>query len=351
MGIWRGWPALVALSTVAVNAAGQPQTQVAPSTSASVTATTAPPATEEGAVVRAGAESPSEAPSLASVQESRAAPANVSPPSTIAAPANGVHPPTSTPERRQSGLTPNPGSSPNTSSAASTASLHSGTTPTPPEQPETPLYALFDVGFIVQNLWNKDSAYDYFSDRDGLLMGGISLGVDALSVTPKTVLNVDLTAAHGETTDVGPLPQYIAESTLRRTDLGLGVGLRHHVFPWLAPHLRVAGAVSFANATVRGADFATLEHSDVGPAAFLGGGVTFFTPAKRLSSTRAVFNSLALRVSVEGGYQWTQTMSFEVPEQPASDEPSGRIIRRAATPLGDLAQNGAYLRVVASAHF
>lgn len=341
--MWRGLPAMLVLSTVAINAVGQPQSATAPSAPASPAIS--PPETGAASSIVSAPPAIDQVPTSAQH--------TVSPSANVSAPAD-------------SGVSPTPAQAPSVTQSTSASNSTSNTpSPSPPartgvdsaadpialERPDVPLYALFDVGFIVQNLWNKDPAYDYFSGRDSFLMGGILLGVDALSLTPRTVLNIEVSATHGETSDVGPLPQYITESSLRRTDVGLGVGVRHHVFSWLAPHVRFAGAASFASATVRGTDFPTLEQSGVSPAAFLGGGLTFFTPAKRISPTRTTFNSLALRVAVEGGYQWTSSTSFEIPEQPASEEPSGRVIRRLAIPLGDLEHSGAYLRVAASAHF
>jgi hypothetical protein len=203
---------------------------------------------------------------------------------------------------------------------------------------------------LVQNVWNTDPAYDFFAERDTLLMGGLLLGVDALHFGPSTPLNIEFSIAHGETDSAGPLPSYISEAQLRRTDLALGVSLRHHVWSWLAPHARLAGALAFEKATVRGRDFGSFATQERSPAVFLGGGLTFLSPAKRISPTRSYLNSLALKVSIEGGYQWAPALDFQVPEREAAED-SDQNIRTAATPLGDLAQRGAYLRVVAGAHF
>ncbi len=215
-----------------------------------------------------------------------------------------------------------------------------------PTEPEAPLNALFDVAIVVQNSWNTSPAYDYFSDDDVLLMAGLSLGLDVASITADTVVALDVSAITGETDNVGPLPQYITNSTLRRTDVGAGLVLRHHVWFWLAPYVRLSGAAAFEKATVTSVDFNPLTVEDTHFAGTFGGGFTLFSPAKRVSSTRSYFNSLAFRLSVEGGYQLLGAIPFEVP---ASTTESG--ITRAAIPVGELEQSGAYLRLTAGARF
>jgi hypothetical protein len=247
-----------------------------------------------------------------------------------------------------------PAAHPNSSPASPKTQARVGTLSPPArdEAPgdEPPLLALFDIAFLVQTVWNTDPAYDFFAERDTLLMGGIVLGVDALHFGPSTPLNIEFSVAHGETDSVGPLPAYISEARLRRTDLGLGLGLRHHIWSWLAPHARLAGALTFEKATVRGRDFGSFSTEEMAPAIFLGGGLTLLSPAKRISPTRSYLNSLALKVIVEGGYQWAPSLNFAVPERGASEE-TNQNIRTPETPLGDLSQRGAYFRVVAGAHF
>lgn len=217
--------------------------------------------------------------------------------------------------------------------------------------PPTPLNALFHVGLVIQNSWNTAPAYDYFASDDTFLMGGLAVGVDAAHFGPQTVLNVELSVVNGSTEDPGPLPTYVTQASLRRLDLGAGVTVRHHVFSWLAPHLRLAGSAALEKASVTLVDSGTLDVEETKAAAFVGGGLTLFTPAKRLSDTNTYFNSLALRVSIEGGYQVLGGMPFEVESQPASTEEPVRNVAKAAVSLGELPQSGAYLRATAAAHF
>jgi hypothetical protein len=218
--------------------------------------------------------------------------------------------------------------------------------PATPAEPEAPLNALFDVAIVVQNVWNTAPAYDYFSADNQLLMGGLSVGVDALEVAQGTVLSLDLTAATGETEHTGPLPSYIRRSTLRRTDLGGGVAVRHHIWYWLAPHVRISGAAAVERASVSSPDFEELTVEETNFVGSVGGGLTLYSAAKRLSATRHYFNSLAFRLTAEGGYQFAGGVPFEVESTTPSEG-----IARANIPLGDLPQSGPYLRIAAGAHF
>lgn len=216
-----------------------------------------------------------------------------------------------------------------------------------PAEPEAPLNALFDVALVVQTVWNTAPAYDYFSSDNQLLMGGITLGFDALQLTNDTVFSLDLTATTGETESEGPLPMFISQSSLRRTDLGLGIGVRHHVWYWLAPHLRFTGAAAFERASVASQDFVEpLEVQETNFVGSVGGGFTLYSAAKRISPTRSYLNSLAFRFTAEGGYQFAGGIPFEVA---ASTSPDGIV--RAAIPLGELPQDGPFVRVTAGAHF
>lgn len=217
----------------------------------------------------------------------------------------------------------------------------------PPAPPETPLNALFDVALVFQDVWNTSPAYDYFSSDNQLPMGGLTIGVDVVDLTPATVLAVDVTALTGETEHSGPLSNYIWESSLSRTDLGGGVNVRHHIWYWLAPHVHVSAAAALERGTVTSGDFVDrLIVEETNFVGAVGAGFTLYSAAKRLSATRSTFNSLAFRLVAEGGYQFASGIPFEVA---ATTSPEG--IPRAAIPLGELEQSGPYLRVAAGAHF
>lgn len=205
---------------------------------------------------------------------------------------------------------------------------------------------MFDAALVAHNAWNTAPAYDYFSADNTLLAGGLTLGIDALELGAGSVVAVDLTATTGETESDGPLPHYVSRSSLRRTDVGFGLSLRHHVWSWLAPHVRLSGAAAFETAKVRSPDFPTLEVSETNFVGGVGAGFSLYSAAKRIHSTRRYVNSLAFRLTAEGGYQLVGDIPFEVPKS----APSGSIPRRAIS-LGKLEQSGPYLRISAGAHF
>lgn len=221
--------------------------------------------------------------------------------------------------------------------------------PEAPPEPEQPLYAFLDVGLVVHTLWNTTPAYDFFDDDNHLTQGGISLGVDAVELSPATVLNVDVSAITGETESTGPLPDFVSRSTLKRTDVGAGVSLRHHIWSWLAPYARVSGAAAFEEARIDVLNAADIEQDTTKFAGTIGGGLSLFSPPKRVSASRRYVNSIALRVNVEAGYQLTAAIPFEMAAEPAAED--SRNIAQAATPFGELKQNGAFLRVTVGAHF
>lgn len=112
------------------------------------------------------------------------------------------------------------------------------------------------------------------------------------------------------------------------------------------PHVRLSGAAAFETAKVRSPDFPTLEVSETNFVGGVGAGFSLYSAAKRIHSTRRYVNSLAFRLTAEGGYQLVGDIPFEVPKS----APSGSIPRRAIS-LGKLEQSGPYLRISAGAHF
>jgi hypothetical protein len=142
---------------------------------------------------------------------------------------------------------------------------------------------------------------------------------------------------------------FVSRSTLKRTDVGAGVSLRHHIWSWLAPYARVSGAAAFEEAQVDMVDATDVKQNTTKFAGTIGGGLSLFSPQKRISASNRYVNSIALRVNVEGGYQLTGAIPFELAAEPAAED--SRNIAQAATPFGELKQNGAFLRVTVGAHF
>lgn len=216
--------------------------------------------------------------------------------------------------------------------------------------PESPLSTFLSVGFAVENVWNDSSAYDFVSERDRLLRGGFSLGVDALTFASAATLSVDLEAMFGETDDEGPLPSFIQQSELRHTNLGAGVGVRYAIVPWLAPHVHIGGGLTLRELELTGVDFGQLREQGSAGYAKVGAGITFLSPVRRLSATRRYFNAIGFSVVAEGGYQATPAIDLSLPAI-ASNPDEGRNIAVAATPLGSLPLAGPYLRISALARF
>lgn len=213
--------------------------------------------------------------------------------------------------------------------------------------PDQPLAAYFDVGFVVQVNWNKDRSYDFFSDNDVLPKGGLVLGADVARFDA-AILAVDLNALFTSTTTSGPLPNYVFDAELKQAELGGGVTVRYEVLSWLAPQARVGGGVALQNTLLSTADFGDLQQDFTTGYLTLGGGLAFTTPAHRTSRTRTWFNSLALRVIVEGGYQLASELDFVVKGSSANTSTPNAI---ADTRLGALQQSGPYLRVSVQARF
>jgi hypothetical protein len=220
--------------------------------------------------------------------------------------------------------------------------------PVEPATPAVPLSAHFDVGVVVQTNWNTAAAYDFFSDDDILPKGGLSIGADVLNLTG-TILAFDVNVLFGQTDSQGPLPNYIDSGAMDETDLGAGLTVRHEIFRWLAPQARLGGGLAFQDAVLSGTDFGASRQKFTTGYLSLGGGLSFTSPAHRLSRTRAFLNSVALRVIVEGGYQWGQDLQFAVKGRAAGNGGAPNAV--AAIPLGVLQQSGPYLRVAAQARF
>lgn len=215
--------------------------------------------------------------------------------------------------------------------------------------PPKPLNSIISVGFAGQGSFNTTPAFDYFSTEDLFKQGGFVAAVDLLTLGGAGTLAVDLEALFGETDDEGPLPNFIG-AELFQANVGAGLSFRYAVLSWLAPHVRVGGGVDFTESSFDGPSFDAFESDSAGGYAKLGAGLTFLTPARRLSSTRSYFNSIGFSVVAEGGYQTASDLEFSIPAVAADDE-GGRNIAVAATPLGTLSRSGAYVRLSALARF
>jgi hypothetical protein len=223
-----------------------------------------------------------------------------------------------------------------------------GTPRSQPLPPEAPLAAYFEVGVVVQMNWNNAAAFDYFSANDVLTKAGLVVGVD-LAAFGGTALGLDVNVLFAQTDDEGPLPAYVHNGKLDETDLGGGLTVRHQVFGWLAPQLRVGGGVALQEAVLSGSDFSNLRQDVTTGYLTLGGGFAFSTPGRRLSRTRTYLNSLGARLIFEGGYHLGQELEFVVPGKSPTDGNVPNAI--AETRVGVLPQSGAYLRVTAEARF
>lgn len=334
-------PLVLGLFTLTGNAAGQtPAPTAAAAAPKTASAPAATPSAKPVPAPKSEPASPTPAESAATATAAADAPATTATPAPAAAT-------TSAPEPTAAPAAAAPVQAPTANATA--AAVSAPLKPVAPPEPEQPLYAFLDVGVVVHTLWNTAPAYDFFDDDDHLVQGGISLGADVLDLTPQTVLNVDVSAITGETESTGPLPVFVSHAKLERTDVGAGVSVRHHIWSWLAPYGRVSGAAAFEKARVDVQDAGVIERKNTKLVGAVAGGLSLFSPAKRLSATQRSFNSIALRVNVEGGYQFTGAIPFELAEEPAAED--SRNIRQAATPFGDLKQSGAYLRVTVGAHF
>jgi hypothetical protein len=228
-----------------------------------------------------------------------------------------------------------------------------------PAAPLSPLSPAVSVGIVIDNTWNRDGAYDFFSEDDLATRGGVFAAWDALAFS-SLILAVGVELAGGSSSDVGPFaadasgfsPAPVTRSEIEHTDLGGSLGLRYGLLPWVSPHVRVAGGASLVSTKIDG--FGTsVKRDQTQPYVSAGVGLTLQSANHRVHKTRRRFNSIAVMGVVEGGFLASGAIDFELPEQqptdPDADTP--QEIRVLATPLGRLQRSGPYLRVGLLAYF
>ena len=128
---------------------------------------------------------------------------------------------------------------------------------------------------------------------------------------------------------------------LKSNLFSLGVSLRHHLFPWLAPFVRVAGGIGRDDLTV-GTGAGDLHDKRVFGQGSVGGGLFLRSPSLRIGSSDSA-PQLALIARVEGGYLVGTSTDFTLKSQPAAA--SSAPIATSPVDIGQVGRNAPYLRL------
>jgi hypothetical protein len=216
----------------------------------------------------------------------------------------------------------------------------------PPEKPRGPITSRFNFAVNIDNVWYTGKSFDFFSDRNNATSPGVSIGYavifdEPLSIVPEIGWSTNKESASN-----------LFGGAITKTELASQTGyaslsLRLGILSFLETHARVAGGLSFLDATVQttGAT-GELEAKESSPFGSIGGGFTLHTPAGLLETRSGGFRSVVAGITVEGGY----VMGGSVDLNPTPTGEPGRIATT-QMPLGTLERSGPYVRTALSVRF
>lgn len=219
----------------------------------------------------------------------------------------------------------------------------------PPADPATPTWARdpsrFGVSLETQTLWPQDGATRRLTGKNSSTGGGLSLQWDALRLERLATLGLDLSWLSSQTTTSQDFSGLQAKQKINL--LALGVAVRHHLRPWLAPYARIAGGIGWDNASVTGT-MAVLHDTRVFGQGSLGGGLFFQSPRLRLWNSVSAPH-VGLMAHLEGGYILGTRTDHVLESAPATA--SSTPIPTSSVSVGKVGHSDPYLRVSAGIAF
>jgi hypothetical protein len=214
-----------------------------------------------------------------------------------------------------------------------------------PAQIDHPVFSWTPLPFTVagelRTTWLQDSAARRLVGKGAPTALGLSLGYDAISLSPKATGGVDLGWAKVSTDNAQPYSNENNTESFKTNLLTLGLSVRYEIFRWLAPYARLAGGIGWDKLTV-GNDAGSLSDEHKFGHASAGGGIFLRSPGLCLSPSPASYCG-ALTGHIEGGYMIATSSTFSLHSSPASG--ISRPIPTEPVPIGKLGRNAPYLRI------
>jgi hypothetical protein len=217
---------------------------------------------------------------------------------------------------------------------------------TQPEKPRGPITSRFNIGINIDSIWYTGKSFDFFSDHNNVTTPGVSVGYAVVFDAPLSIVpEIGWSTSKASASNLygGAFSQ-----TELTTQTGYaGLSLRFGILSFLETHARVAGGVSFLDATAQTAGATgQLEDKGASPFGSLGGGLTVHTPAGSLETQSGALRSVVAGITVEGGY----VMGGSVDLTPTPTGEPGRIATT-YLPIGTLERSGPYIRTALTVRF
>lgn len=210
-----------------------------------------------------------------------------------------------------------------------------------PWQPREPRITL---GLGTNLRFHNDVSYDLYGEDDVTEALEAFASYDFLQPTETTFVAVEL--GYGfEEDESSSVAGNTFDTRIASHHVHAGVNLRYGLFPFLQPHLRVAGGLSVVDSEIEvvGAGY-TAEEQLIAPFLRLGAGFTARLPPGLIGRSpldASGERSLSVGVRVEAGYILTKRMTLDLEQEDVLGTP---IPIRDAD-LGSLSRHGAYIMV------
>jgi hypothetical protein len=205
----------------------------------------------------------------------------------------------------------------------------------------------FSLMLHADLVWHTDRGFDLLSNDDVAPRLGVSLSMDVLKLSNELTLALGLEYSVEELDGGVPIPAFLETAELSAQHLAVTPTVRYSVFPWLSPHLRALGGVSFVETTVNYSSRGDQKNDSASPHFGAAAGVLVsFRPASGvLAQTR-------IGAVVEGGYVVGSPVQIGLEGEPAGTEPGeGRRIEVLGTELGEVGRGGPFVRIAAAIRF
>jgi len=226
-----------------------------------------------------------------------------------------------------------------------TVSRNSGGSPIdqapPPDRDQEAAQARIGLGLEIDTVWNTDPGFDLFSDDDVSTQVGVWFSYDLLQITKQLTLAGEVGLGIGGVEDQ-PREDLDLTWSMSSFKAYLAANLRLRVFPWMFPHLKLAGGALFGTLEFQLNDPVprqTTSEDTTSPLGTIGAGVSFQTPTRMFESSDGAFASLSLGLLIEAGYTIASSMSMTL----KTDRDEDPIENRTAA-LGELDLSGPYIR-------
>jgi hypothetical protein len=193
----------------------------------------------------------------------------------------------------------------------------------------------FAIGIESRTTWPMQDAARRLAGQRAPTGGGLCLQADAYRPSEQVALRLDLGWTSTSTSSF-----QVGSSLSEKLDtmvVQLGASARYHVFPWLAPFVRLAGGLGRDQLTV-----AELHDRQWWEQVSAGAGLFLRSPSLRLWQSRWFAPLLGLMGTVEGGYALATASDFSMRPSPSSS--AANPIPGNQVALGHVERGAPYLR-------